>query len=105
VVIGNFAGLAAPAIAAFELAGDKNEKTLFGVSAEVRKICSAPVPAEFVDVDLATLSITCGAAASVRTAIFDATMVGVIPFEATGIEAAAGASATTGVDAALRVRD
>jgi hypothetical protein len=105
VVIGNFAGLAAPAMAGFELADDKNEKTLLGASAEVRKICSALVPAEFDDVGLTALSPICGAAASVRTPIFDAIIVGAIPFEATGVEAAADAGAITGVDAALRVCD
>jgi hypothetical protein len=105
VAISNFAGLVAPAIAGFELAGGKNEKTVLGVSAEVRKICSVLAPAEVDVVGLAPLSLICGAAASVRTPIFDATIVGAIPFEATGMEAAAAAGGRAGVDVALRAGD
>jgi hypothetical protein len=37
--------------------------------------------------------------------MFDATIVGAIPFEATRVEVAAGASAVAGVPAALRACD
>src|SRR6202522_721163 len=88
----SFAALTAAADAELELAGTRNEKTLSGLSVDVTKSCSGDVAA-LVAVDaelsLARTSADGGAAVRVRTPMFEATMVGAIPFDAAGVVAAA----------------
>src|ERR1700722_2365881 len=104
IAVRRFAALAAAATAAFAVAGTKNEKSLLGLSTEVSSNWSAVAVTADVETSVPGVSLGWGAAASVRTPIFEATIVGGILFQATragAVEADAGAVAVSRTGAAV----
>jgi hypothetical protein len=92
----SFAAFAAATDAEFEFAvGARNAKTLFGLSADVTKSCSAVAAAAFADAGLnfVRVSADCGAAVSVRTPKFEAAIVGAMPLDAEGVMVAGAGAA------------
>src|ERR1700722_1498731 len=103
IVVRRFAALAAAAVA-FGAAGAENEKSLLGLSTEVSSNWSAVAVGADVETSVPGVSLGWGAAASVRTPIFEATIVGGILFQATragAVEAGAGAAVASCAGAAV----
>src|ERR1700722_5754550 len=99
IVVRRFAALAAAAAVAFGAAGAENEKSLLGLSTEGSSNGSAVAVAADVEINVPGVSLGWGAAASVRTPMFEATIVGGILLQATragAVEADAGAVSRAG---------
>src|ERR1700722_4065088 len=104
IVVRRFAALAAAAAVAFGAAGAENEKSLLGLSTEVRSNWSAVAVAADVETSVPGVSLDWGTAARVRTPMFEATIVGGILFQATragAVEEGAGAAVASCAGAAV----